>query len=143
VGLTVSPVSGALGAIVAGIDLATAQPGELNKLSAVLDKWQAIYIPDQKLDRFQLSLLGQHFGPAFLHPVVNIGFDDCPDVLELTKEPEDTSTFGGQSWHADVTWMKPAGYVSILHGQFTRIPGSNNMSIQPTQLPILSCDDTL
>ena len=27
----------------------------------------------------------------------------------------DTELFGGESWHSDVTWMKPTGYVSILH----------------------------
>lgn len=114
--LTVSPVSGALGALVTDIDLSRAGPDLLDEVRSVLDEHLVIYFPDQRLDRFQLSALGKHFGPPFLHPLVDNGFDDCPDVLELLREPSDTTMFGGQSWHADVTWMKPAGYLSILHG---------------------------
>lgn len=71
---------------------------------------------EQSLDRFQLSAFARHFGPPFLHPLVNNGFEDCPDVLELVREPGDVEMFGGESWHADITWLKPAGHVSILHG---------------------------
>ena len=39
----------------------------------------------------------------------------CPEVLELLREPEDAEMFGGESWHSDITWLKPAGYASILH----------------------------
>ena len=109
-------VSGSLGAVVTGIDLGDAGPEELDLLRTVLDTHLVVYIPHQALDRFQLSALGRHFGPPFLHPLVDNGFDDCPDVLELVREPNDTIMFGGQSWHADVTWMHPCGYLSILHG---------------------------
>ena len=34
---------------------------------------------------------------------------------KLLREPDDAKMFGGESWHADVTWIKPVGYVSILH----------------------------
>ena len=34
----------------------------------------------------------------------------------MLREPHQTVMFGGENWHADVTWMKPSGYVSILHG---------------------------
>jgi taurine dioxygenase len=111
-----TPVTGALGAIVEGIDLASAGDNELGALKAALAEHLVVYVPGQNLDRFQLSKLGRHFGPPFLHPFVDNGFKDCPDVLELLREPEDTAMFGGESWHADVTWLKPAGHISILHG---------------------------
>ncbi|MBM3571401.1 MAG: taurine dioxygenase, partial [Alphaproteobacteria bacterium] len=110
-------VSGALGAILSGLDLAQPSNHELSQLRDALDRHLVVYVPDQKLDRHQLSRLGRRFGPPFLHPIVNNGFEDCPDVLELRREPEDRVSFGGESWHADVTWLKPAGYVSILHAQ--------------------------
>ena len=75
-----------------------------------------LYLPGQSLDRFQLDWLGRFFGPPFLHPLVNNGYPDCPAVLELLRKPEDTIGFGGEGWDADVTWMNPVGYVSILHG---------------------------
>lgn len=114
--LRIAPVTGALGATVEGIDLAHATPDELGYLKSALDEHLVVYVPDQNLDRFALSRLGRYFGPPFLHPIVNNGFADCPDVLELLRKPEDQISFGGESWHADVTWMRPGGYVSILHG---------------------------
>jgi len=112
----VEPTTGALGAIVTGVDVATVDEAVFERVREALDEHLVIYLPDQSLDRFQLSSLGRRFGPPFLHPIVDNGFDDCPEVLELLRKPEDTHLFGGQSWHADVTWQKPAGYVSILHG---------------------------
>lgn len=111
-----SPVTGALGATVTEIELARLSGTDFTALKTALDRHLVLYVPGQDLDRFQLSALGGRFGPPFLHPIVNNGFDDCPDVLELLRDVNDAVMFGGQSWHADVTWMSPRGYVSILHG---------------------------
>ena len=113
---SITPVTGALGAIVEGLDLSDIDAA-ITPLREALDRHLVVYVPDQSLDRFQLSALGRAFGPPFLHPLVQNGFEDCPEVLELRREPEDTIMFGGESWHADVTWLSPAGYVSILHAQ--------------------------
>jgi len=114
--MTVMPVTGSLGAVVSGIDLAMANCEALMQLKSALDSHLVLYVPDQQLDRFQLDRLGRFFGPPFLHPLVDNGYEDCPAVLELLRKPQDTISFGGEGWHADVTWMNPAGYVSILHG---------------------------
>ena len=114
--LRVATVTGALGAVVEGIELATASGGALAQLKAALDVHLVLYVPGQQLDRFDLAKLGRYFGPPFLHPLVNNGYADCPAVLELLRQPEDTISFGGEGWHADVSWMQPGGYVSILHG---------------------------
>lgn len=108
-------IAGALGAELHGLDLSQLDDVGAAALRAALDQHLAVYLPDQSLDRFQLSALGRCFGPPFLHPIVDNGFDDCPEVLELRREVGDPVVFGGQSWHADVTWMRPAGYASILH----------------------------
>ena len=114
--MKITPTTGALGAMIEGLSLCSPDASTVTALKSALDEHLVVYIPDQKLDRFQLAELGRGFGPPFLHPIVNNGFEDCPQVLELLREPDDAVMFGGQSWHADVTWMKPAAYVSILHG---------------------------
>ena len=111
------PATGALGAYLTGLDLASLDDAGFAALKAALDEHLVLYVPDQDLDRHQLAALGRHFGPPFLHPLVNNGFDDEPSVLELLRQPEDEIMFGGESWHGDVTWMDPAGYVSILHAK--------------------------
>lgn len=112
----VEPITGALGAVVHGLDL-TDPASAQTVLKPALDQHLVLYIPDQDLDRFQLSALGRVFGPPFLHPLVSNGFEDCPDVLELRREPDDRTMFGGASWHADVTWLEKVGYASILHAK--------------------------
>lgn len=113
--MKVSPVSGVIGAEVEGVDLNVLSTDEEAGLKAALDAHQVIRVRGQSLDRFQLSALGRRFGPPFLHPLVDNGYDDCPEVLELLREPDDAKMFGGESWHADVTWLDPVGSVSILH----------------------------
>ena len=115
--MEVHPITGALGAVLEGLDLSQPDTDTIAAVTGALDRHLAIYVPDQDLDRFQLSALARHFGPPFLHPLVDNGFEDCKDVLELRREPDQTVMFGGQSWHADISWLDPAGYVSILHGK--------------------------
>ena len=113
----IEPITGALGARLTGLNLAALNDAEFATLKAALDEHLVLYVPDQDLDRHQLAALGNRFGPPFLHPLVNNGFEDEPAVLELLRRPEDAIMFGGESWHGDVTWMDPAGYVSILHAK--------------------------
>lgn len=114
--MNISPITGALGAVVDGVDLANLDDATWTRLAKALDQNLVLCVQDQSLDRFQLSALGRRFGPPFLHPLVTNGYEDCPEVLELLRRPEDSIMFGGEGWHADVTWLQPGGYVSILHG---------------------------
>lgn len=114
--ITIEPITGVLGARLTGLNLAAINYDEFATLKAALDEHLVLYVPDQDLDRHQLAALGLRFGPPFLHPIVNNGFDDEPAVLELLRKPDDKAMFGGESWHGDVMWMNPVGHVSILHG---------------------------
>ena len=114
--IEISPITGALDATIIGIDLANLSNAEFAVLSDALDQHLVLYAPNQSLDRHQLAALGLQFGPPFLHPLVQNGYDDEPAVLELLRQTEDKIMFGGESWHGDVTWRNPVGHVSILHG---------------------------
>lgn len=123
--IEVGPITGALGARLTGVDLSQIDDAGFAELKTALDQYLVLYIPEQALDRHQLAALGKRFGPPFLHPLVNNGFDDEPAVLELLRRPEDNTMFGGESWHGDVTWMKSVGYVSILHAQELPLVGGD------------------
>ena len=118
-------ITGSLGAILNGIKLNNLDRNDQEILRKALDKLLVVKIPNQKLDRFQLSELASNFGPHFLHPIVPNGFKDCPEVLELLRKPEDVNMFGGASWHADITWLKPNGYLSFLHAIEVPIVGGD------------------
>ncbi|MEM6661741.1 MAG: TauD/TfdA family dioxygenase [Pseudomonadota bacterium] len=113
--VTAEPITGALGAVVSGVDLTL--PDAVDLVRPLLDEHLVLRCPGQDLDRFRLAAVGRGFGPPFLHPIVSNGFADCPEVLELRREPDDQIMFGGESWHADCTWLDPAGYTSILHAR--------------------------
>ena len=115
--VNITPVNGALGAIVKDVKLVGADEQVLAQIKTLLDKYLVLYLPRQCLDRFQLSQLATFFGKPFLHPIVNNGFEDCPQVLELVKEVGHEKMFGGESWHSDVSWQNPSAYVSILHSK--------------------------
>ena len=112
---TVKKKSGTLGATIEGVDLNVPNDDLVALLKDILDASLVVKIRNQRLDRFGLAKLVKKFGAPYIHPIVPNGYDDCPEVLELLREPGDTELFGGESWHSDVTWMKPTGYVSILH----------------------------
>ena len=107
--LQIEPVAGALGAVVRNADLAMADRALASRLREVLDQYLVAYLPDQNLDRFQLSALAHLFGLHFLHPLVNNGFDDCPEVLELRREPGETVMFESwvRSWGPEVQVLRP------------------------------------
>jgi taurine dioxygenase len=115
--LRIEPLQPSLGARIVGLDLASLDDVGFTTLRQALDRYLVLQVEGQSLDRFQLAALGRRFGPPFFHPLVDNGFADCKQVLELRREPADRISFGGESWHSDVTYLSPAGYVSILHAQ--------------------------
>jgi taurine dioxygenase len=117
--LALEPVTGTLGAEVSGADLSRPPVAQLRE---ALDRHLVLFFRDQSLDPLQLKALVASFGTPFLHPTVR-GFAEAPEVLELRKEPG-APLFGGEGWHADVTWQQPAGYATVLHG--VEIPGVGN-----------------
>ncbi|MDX1401841.1 MAG: TauD/TfdA family dioxygenase [Kiloniellales bacterium] len=82
-----------------------------------LAKHLVLVFKDQSLSAAELRDFTAHFGPLFIHHDDDgvLRADGLPEVLEMRKEPEGTRLFGGSDWHADVTFRKPAGYLSILH----------------------------
>jgi taurine dioxygenase len=71
----------------------------------------------ESLSPADLRDLTSHFGEPHVHHDDEgvIRADGVPEVLEMRKEPDGTRLFGGECWHADVTFTNPAGYISFLH----------------------------
>ena len=75
--------------------------------------------PDQDLSAAALRDFVSRFGPLFIHHDDDgvLLSDGLPEVLEMRKEPDGKRLFGGSDWHADVTFRKPEGYLSVLHAK--------------------------
>jgi len=127
--IEISPITGSLGAIIEGVDLSNFDVMDLEVVKDALNQHLVVKLPQQNLDRFKLSKLGSIFGPHFHHPIEKKGFRDCPEVLQLLHKPGDTKMFGGASWHADITWLKPCGYLSFLHAiEIPEVGGDTSFS---------------
>ncbi len=84
-----------------------------------LDTHLVVVVRGQDLDAARQRDLVAEFGPLFVHHADEgvLFVDGVPEVLEMRKEPGGTRLFGGSDWHADVTFRKPAAYVSALQAK--------------------------
>lgn len=113
------PLTPHIGAVVRGdITLgATPDDATIDFVRASLAEALVIVIEGQDLTATDLRDFTSHFGTPHVHhdDVGVIHAPGVPEVLELRKEPDGDRLFGGDGWHADVTFTSPPGYVSVLH----------------------------
>jgi taurine dioxygenase len=116
----VSFTSPVLGVYIDGYKVTTDNLSEAAvRVRGWLDQHLVVVLRGQSLQANEQRDLVQEFGPLFLHHADEgvLYADGIPEVLEMRKEPEGTRLFGGSDWHADVTFRKPAAYVSVLQAK--------------------------
>lgn len=112
--MQITPVSGALGAEISGIDLSA----ELsNSTTAAVHEaflaYRALFFRDQRLVPKQLVKASQLFGEADIYPFIK-GLPDTPEVIEIIKTEADSKNFGG-SWHSDTSYMPAPALATVLY----------------------------
>lgn len=116
--VTVEEITPHIGAVLRGLKLEGSPPDStLQTLRSALHHHLVVVVEDQHLSPHELRTLASQFGPVHLHhdDVGVLRAEGVPEVLEMRKEVDGVKLFGGVDWHADVTFRKPAGYVSLLH----------------------------
>ena len=109
-----------LGVYVEGYDVAAVPTADAAaKIRDWLDRHLVVIVRGQDLDAARQRDLVAEFGPLFLHHQDEgvLYVDGVPEVLEMRKTPDGARLFGGSDWHADVTFRKPAAYVSALQAK--------------------------
>jgi taurine dioxygenase len=113
--IDVSPIAGALGAEISGVDVAKdlddAVIGEIRQ--ALLDHG-VIFFRDQNFDREQHKAFTRRFGKIFIHPNYN-GVSADPEIVDITREPGDKKIVG-EDWHTDTTMVREPPMGAILYG---------------------------
>ena len=109
--LTVTPITGVVGAYIEGADLVQwledpAGPGRLREL---LFTYGVIAIRDQSLSPVQHKAIGEIFGPLHTHPFA-VNMPEHPEILVL----ETTKMNKVLKWHADVTFEVEAAVGVVL-----------------------------
>ncbi len=112
--LDIRPISGALGAEIGGVDLASPpSPAVADALRNALLAHKVVVFRDQSLTPAQLLDTVAVFGEPDLYPFLQ-GLPDCPKVIEILKLEGDAKNFGG-AWHSDTSYFEtPAGATLLL-----------------------------
>jgi len=112
--IEVSPIAGALGAEIAGVDVSQDLPdaviGEIRQ--ALLDHG-VIFFRDQTLDVARHKAFTRRFGEIFIHPNYN-GVTPDPEIVDIRREPGDKKIVG-EDWHTDTTMVAEPPMGAILH----------------------------
>ncbi len=113
--IEIQPVAGAIGAEIAGVDLSTDLSN--SAFDAIHDAFlehHVIFFRDQHgLTPDAHKAFGRRFGSLNVHPYVE-GMEGHPEIMEIIKEPEEKTNFGG-GWHSDMSFLEEPALGSILH----------------------------
>ena len=122
--LTVTQLSGTIGAEIRGIDLTRRlDPETVDTVRALLLEHKVIFFPGQHLEPAQHVSLARHFGePTPAHPVLP-GLAGFPEVFEIDytayrrffSHGDRTQQYDATGWHTDVTFVERPPLGSILN----------------------------
>jgi taurine dioxygenase len=114
--IIVKPVSGALGAVIEGVDLG----GDLDDRTgsgihrALLDHC-VIFFRDQHLTPQQQIAFARRFGTLNVHQFVG-AMDDHPELIVVAKNADDKRNFGG-GWHTDASYLEQPTLGTVLYAK--------------------------
>jgi taurine dioxygenase len=111
--MNITPIAGALGAAITGVDLARGLTAyEAAQLRQVFLKHKVIFLRQQDLAPQQFLDFARAMGEPMEYPFVK-GLDGFPDIIEIKKLEHEKINFGGV-WHSDTTYLQEPPMGSML-----------------------------
>jgi taurine dioxygenase len=111
--IEVKPISGALGAEIAGVDMARDLDAEIvSEVRHALLDHLVIFLRDQKATPQQQLAFARKFGAPIEYPQLK-GLPDCPMITPVVKLEHERNNFGG-IWHSDTTYLPVPPMGSVL-----------------------------
>ena len=112
----VAPISGALGAVVTGIDLSKdLEPAQLKDIKSALNEFLVLLFRDQSLTVAGQRNFAEHFGPSIPHPYVH-GVDEDPDIFQIVREPGEDYSWDN-FYHSDLMFLERPPMGSALYAE--------------------------
>lgn len=114
--IEVTPIAGALGAEVSGVDLS----GELadDVVAEIRRAWLdhlVIFFRDQDMTPAQQAAMARKFGEPVEYPFVQ-GLPDFPFITPIAKLEDEKVNFGGL-WHTDTTYQDVPPMATLLYAR--------------------------
>ena len=114
--IEVRPMSGALGAEIAGVDVAEElDAATLASLRDAILQAGVVVLRDQKLTREAQLRFARKLGEPEVHPIAN-GMAEHPEIIRVLK-PAGQRAFFGTSWHTDNSFFAKPTSFTILYGE--------------------------
>src|SRR5882724_12117913 len=116
--IRVQPMAGALGADIAGIDLARSLDDRtFAEIERALHEHLVIFLHDQVLTPEQHLAFTRRFGSISRSPYIK-HMDEYPDIIAVLKEADERniSTFGN-AWHSDFSFLEEPPMGSVLYAR--------------------------
>ena len=111
--MQLSPIAGALGVVIGGVDLARGIPASLAaEIRQVFLKHKVIFLRQQHLTPQHFMDFACAMGEPIEYPFVK-GLDGFPHIIEVKKLEHEKVNFGG-IWHSDTTYLDAPPMGSML-----------------------------
>ena len=114
--IEVHPVTGALGAEIAGIDLSETLDNET--FSEIYDAFLdhlVLFFHNQELTPGQHKAFARRFGDMHVHPLTR-SMPGHPEIVEVIKESEEHHNWG-DGWHTDLPFLEEPPLGSVLYAR--------------------------
>ena len=113
---TVSPIAGALGAEIGGVDLARPLGDDTTAaIRRALLRHLVVFFRDQDLTPARLVAVARQFGTPIPYPYVK-GLSEEPLVIPVVKREHETINFGGL-WHSDTAYLERPPLGTVLYAR--------------------------
>ena len=124
--IEVSPLAGALGAEITGVDIAKPLDADaLAEIRRAFLEHLVIFFRRQQLSPHELVAFAQRFGQAMEYPQLK-GLPECPLVTPVVKLEHERVNFGG-IWHSDTTYLATPPMASMLYALETPPYGGDTL----------------
>lgn len=110
--IRISPISGALGAIIENVDVSQLTPSTVSIVRKALLDHQVIFFRNQNLDPSAYLKFTSHFSKPLEYPFVK-GIEGYPEIINVLKREHETTNFGG-IWHSDTSYFSEPPMGSVL-----------------------------
>lgn len=122
----VSPISGALGAEISGVDLSqTVDDATLGEIRRALLDHCVIFFRGQTLTPDRHKDFSRRFGTLNVHPFVG-HVAGHPEIIPIVKEKDEKVNFGG-GWHTDMSFLAEPPLGSVLYALETPAYGGDTL----------------
>lgn len=112
--MDVRPLTGTLGAEIAGVDMANVDDATLDELRKAWLDHKVLVLRDQRVTVEEHIAFGRLFGELEEHPFA-FDVEGYPEIVNIHSTGE--RPFAASAWHSDVTWRLEPSMGSILRGR--------------------------